>query len=112
MTRSVAIVLGVILAVSVLFLVLTGVVQAQTTPVVCQPNQVLTEKLRIKYGEILVARGFAGSALFEVFASRAGSFTVLLTRPERPNLTCIQGAGTDFILTGNEYPKVKKGSPS
>jgi|TARA_R110002072_G_scaffold176228_1_gene332132 hypothetical protein len=95
-----------------LLLVMCGVAQAQSVPAICQPHGVVKEKLERQYGEVLVAMGLAGTALFEVYASEAGTFTVLLTRPEMRGLSCIQGAGQDFILTGNEYPKVKKGSPS
>jgi hypothetical protein len=100
------------LAILIFILLLTGTVQAQSIPVVCQPHADVTAKLEKQYGEVLIAMGLAGTALFEVYASAKGTFTVLLTRPEMRGLTCIQGAGTDFILTGNEYPKVKKGSPS
>jgi hypothetical protein len=99
-------------AAAFIFLLLGSVAYAQPTPVLCQPHGVVKEKLERQYGEVLVAMGLAGTALFEVYASEAGTFTVLLTRPEMRGLSCIQGAGQDFILTGNEYPKVKKGSPS
>jgi len=93
-----------------ILLLLTSAVQAQSIPVVCKPHEALEARLRRDYGEIRVAMGLAGTALFEVYASEAGTFTVLLTRPEMRGLSCIQGAGTDFVLTGKKFPK--KGSPS
>ena len=98
-----------ILAVLIIIL-LAGTVQAQSIPVVCKPHEALEAKLKKDYGEIRVAMGLAGSSLFEVYASAEGTFTVLLTRPEMKGLSCIQGAGTDFVLTGKKFPK--KGKPS
>ena len=77
---------------------------AQPTPMVCQPHQAIKAKLLREYGEVLVARGVASTALIEIFASRSGTFTILLTRPEMRGLSCIQGVGSDFVLTGNDYP--------
>ena len=102
-----------ILAVLILILILNflaGTVPAQSIPVICEPHEALEAKLKKDYGEIRVAMGQAGSSLFEVYASAEGTFTVLLTRPEMKGLSCIQGAGTDFVLTGKKFPK--KGKPS
>ena len=94
---------------ALMLLLLSGsVVHAQGIPVVCKPHADITSRLETRYGEVLVAMGLAGSALFEVYASSTGTFTVLLTRPGMQGLTCIQGVGTDFTLTGNEYPKKEK----
>jgi|TARA_R110000824_G_scaffold308833_3_gene496257 hypothetical protein len=99
------------LAAAALAAFLMPVAQAQQSPVVCQPHGAVKAKLLRQYGEILVARGLAGgTALLEIYASRSGSFTVLLTRPEMRGLTCIQGAGQDFALTGNKYPPKGKKS--
>ena len=94
----------------ILTLLLGSTAYAQGIPVVCRPHAEITAKLEKKYGEVLIAMGLAGRALFEVYASEKGSFTVLLTRPEMKGVTCIQGAGTDFTLTGNKYPKKGKAS--
>jgi len=96
------------LAAAALAAFLMPVAQAQSIPVVCRPHADITTKLASQYGEVLVAMGLAGSSLLEVFASSKGTFTILLTRPEMKGLSCIQGAGTDFVLTGNEYPKKEK----
>ena len=93
-----------------LLLVMCGVAQAQSVPVICQPHDVIVTKLEKEYGEVQVAIGSAGSSLFEIYASAEGSFTVLLTRPDMNGISCIQGAGTDFSLTGK--PLAKKGEPS
>ena len=93
------------LAAAALAAFLMPVAQAQSIPVVCRPHADITTKLASQYGEVLVAMGLAGSSLLEVFASSKGTFTILLTRPEMKGLSCIQGAGTDFVLTGNKYPK-------
>ena len=95
----------VALAAAALAAFLMPVAQAQSIPVDCSPHAEVTTKLETQYGEVLVGMGLAGSSLFEVYASKKGTFTVLLTRPGMKGLTCIQGAGTDFVLTGNEYPK-------
>jgi len=96
------------LAAAALAAFLMPVARAQSIPVVCRPHAEITTKLATQYGEVLVGMGLAGAALFEVYASAKGTFTVLLTRPGMKGLTCIQGAGTDFVLTGNEYPKKEK----
>jgi hypothetical protein len=106
MTRAAA------LAAAALAAFLMPAAQAQPTPMVCQPHAAVTDKLLRQYGEVLVAMGLAGSALFEIYASSRGTFTVLLTRPEMAGLSCIQGVGTDFTLTGNAFPEAKKGKPS
>jgi hypothetical protein len=93
-----------VLAAAALAAFLMPVAQAQPTPVVCQPHGAVKAKLLRQYGEVLVARGLAGSSLLEIFASASGTFTILLTRPEMQGLACIQGVGQDFNLTGNEYP--------
>ena len=93
-----------------ILLLLTSTVQAQSIPVVCKPHEALEARLRRDYGEIRVAMGLAGSSLFELYASAEGTFTVLLTWPDMKGLSCIQGVGTDFVLTGKKFPK--KGSPT
>lgn len=89
------------------FLMPVAPAQAQLIPVICQPHKLVADKLLKEFDEVLVAHGLAGSRLLELYASRDGTFTVLLTRTD--GLTCIQGAGTNFILTHNEYPK--RGKP-
>jgi hypothetical protein len=87
-----------------LFLATSAVAQ----PVVCQPHHKVKKELLDKYNEVLVAHGLAGpGALFELYASSSGTWTVILTRSSMANLSCIQGAGTDFSLTGNKYPPPK-----
>jgi len=85
-------------------------VQAQQMPVVCQPHAKIAEHLLKEFREVVVANGVAGNALFEVYASAAGTWTVLVTRPSM-GLACVQGTGTDFSLTGNKFP-APKSTPS
>jgi hypothetical protein len=98
MTRLAAIAVALFLATSAL---------AQTVPMICQPHHKIADRLLNEYREIVVAHGLAGEALFELFASAAGTWTVVLTRPSMNNLSCIQGTGNAFDLTGNEYPPPK-----
>ena len=80
--------------------------QAQQ-PTICQPHAVVTQTLLDRYQEVVIAMGLAGNALFELYASKSGTWTVVLTRPSMNNLACIQGTGTDLQLTGNKYPPPK-----
>lgn len=81
----------------------------QGMPVVCKSHADMSKHLKTNFGEVVIAMGLAGpGALFELYASTAGTWTVILTRPSMANLSCIQGAGTDFELTGNEPPPIKK----
>ena len=80
---------------------------AQQMPVVCQPHDKIATRLLEEYRETVVARALAGDALFELFASAVGSWTVVITRPSMNNLACIQGTGTALELTGNKFPPPK-----
>jgi len=99
-------------AAALIFIFMVTAVQAQPIPTVCQPHGSVKEKLEREYGEVLVAMGLAGSALFEVYASAKGTFTVMLTRPDMNGLSCVQGAGTDFTFTGNAFPDTERERPS
>ena len=99
MTRLAAIAIALFMA--------TSALAQQQIPLVCQPHAQIKKELVEKYSEVLVAMGLAGSALFELYASETGTFTVVLMRPQMQGLACIQGAGTDFVLTGNKLPPPK-----
>lgn len=101
--------LSVLAAAALVAAFLMPAAKAQQQPLVCQPHHKISEHLRQAYGEVVVVTGLAGSdALFELFASeKNGTWTVIITRPSMGNLSCIQGAGTDFSLTGNESPPPK-----
>ena len=105
MTRLAAIAIALFLATSAL---------AQTMPVICQPHDKIATRLLEEYRETVVAHALAGESLLEVFASATGSWTVVITRPSMNNLACIQGTGTAFELTGNEFPppKAAKSDPA
>ena len=84
-------------------------------PTICQPHSKIKEFLEKKNFEVLVAQGLAGNSLFQLYANKKGEWTVLIMRPQMQGLACIQGAGTAFELTGNEYPEIpkkKKGDPA
>ena len=104
MTRLAVIAVALFLATSAL---------AQQMPVVCQPHDKISSYLEKKFNEIVVVTGLAGEALFELFASESGTWTVLITRPSMNNLSCVQGTGTAFSFTGIEFPPPeKKGDPA
>ena len=93
----------------------TPAVLAQSIPTICQPHNKIKEFLEKKNFEVLIAQGLAGNSLFQLYANAKGQWTVLIMRPQMQGISCIQGAGTDFQLTGNEYPvmpKKKKGDPA
>ena len=79
----------------------------QGLPLICQPHHKIKEFLTEKQQEILIGMGLAGTALFELYANKEGQWTVLITRPDMGGVACIQGAGTDFQLTGNKFPSPK-----
>ena len=82
-------------------------------PNYCQPYNKIKEYLEKKRLEVLIAQGLAGNSLMQLFANKSGEWSVLIMRPEMPGIGCIQGAGTDFELTGNEFPPDKpKVNPS
>mgnify|MGYP006404775953 FL=1 len=85
----------------------TPAVMGQGMPLVCQPHSKIKAYLTDKQQEVLIAHGLAGSALFELYANREGQWTVVIMRPDMAPIACIQGAGSDFALTGNEFPPPK-----
>ena len=104
MTRALAIAAAAALMAA--FLMPTAQAQ-QPMPLVCQPHAKIKQELNEKYNEVLVAMGLAGRSLLEIYAGKSGGFTIVLMRPEMGGLACIQGAGTDFVLTGNKFPPAK-----
>ena len=99
--------LAALAAAAVLAAFLMPAAQAQQMPVICQPHDKIATRLLEEYRETVVAHALAGESLLEVFASSTGSWTVVITRPSMNNLACIQGTGTAFELTGNEFPPPK-----
>ena len=91
----------------------TPAAKAQQMPVVCQPHSKIATHLEKQFREVVVVTGLAGEALFELFASESGTWTVVITRPSMNNLACVQGTGTALTFTGIEYPEPeKKGDPA
>ena len=63
----------------------------------CAPHESMVAQLERNYGEHLVAIGFAESgALFEVFASEEGIFTIVFTSPGR--LSCVRMTGYSWEI--------------
>lgn len=61
----------------------------------CGPRDKLIERLESQYGETQRAVGLKGTkALFEIWASEKGTWTVLMTRPD--GTTCPLAEGTDW----------------
>ena len=85
----------------------TPAAMGQGMPLVCQPHAKIKAFLTEKQQEVLIGHGLAGSALFELYANERGDWTVLIMRPEMAPIACIQGAGSDFQLTGNSFPPPK-----
>lgn len=105
--------LAALAAAAVLAAFLMPAVQAQQIPLVCQPHAKIASHLEKQFREIVVVTGLAGEALFELFASESGTWTVLVTRPSMNNLSCVQGTGTAFSFTNIEFPAPKKkGDPA
>ena len=71
----------------------TGLAQAETPR--CAPHADMLALLAKHYGEAPQAVGLiGGNAVLEVLSSRAGSFTILVTRAD--GMACIVAAGQDF----------------
>lgn len=71
----------------------------------CVQRQEMVDFLRKKYKEGLTYQGLLGgttAALYEVFASESGTFTILMSRPD--GLSCIVAAGKGWRQVG-EPPK-------
>lgn len=99
--------LAAALIASLMLAFFTPAALGQGMPLVCQPHSKIKKELSEKYNEVLIGHGLAGSALFELYANREGQWTVLIMRPDMAPIACIQGAGTDFTLTGNKFPPPK-----
>ena len=77
--------LTVVTAAAVLAAFLMSTAQAQQ-PTVWQPHAEVTKTLFDRYQEVVIAMGLAGNALFELYASKSGTWTVVVTRPSMNNL--------------------------
>jgi hypothetical protein len=94
-------------AIAALALFLATSAYGQGMPLICQPHAKIKAFLTEKQQEVLIGHGLAGSALLELYANREGQWTILIMRPDMAPIACIQGAGTDFALTGNKFPPPK-----
>lgn len=86
-------VLAVIIALAILCLVMMAQAFAQTP---CGDRAGIVKMLAEKYREQVMDRGLIPSQqqVLEVFASPAGTWTILISRPS--GLTCIMAAGEGF----------------
>tara|TARA_R110002020_G_scaffold276273_6_gene491637 strand:+ start:3529 stop:3849 length:321 start_codon:yes stop_codon:yes gene_type:complete len=96
--------LAVLAAAALVAAFLMPAAKAQQMPIVCQPHSKISAHLLQAFREVVVVTAVAGSALFELYASKSGTWTVVVTRPSMNNLACIQGTGTGFEFTGAEFP--------
>lgn len=63
----------------------------------CLPTPQVHAELADKYGEARVAAGLSGrGAILELWASEAGTWTALVTRPD--GLSCIVDAGQGIAM--------------
>lgn len=71
-------------------------------PIVCFEGDGLPKQLEEQFGEKPVAQGLDGRGfLFQVYRSEE-TFTILFIDPER-NLTCMVGAGQEWMPVGDSY---------
>lgn len=63
----------------------------------CGPRDQIVEKLKNTYKEIPAAIGLANNGqLFEIFASKKGTWSLILTQPNKTS--CMMLAGSDFDI--------------
>tara|TARA_Y100000588_G_C13975802_1_gene804980 strand:+ start:257 stop:565 length:309 start_codon:yes stop_codon:yes gene_type:complete len=85
---------GAIVGLTALF---AGPAQAQ---MICGPRSDIVEKLTTQYEEHQAAMGLASNGtLFEVFSSKAGSWTIMVSEP---------GGKTCLVATGEGWQKIDK----
>jgi len=91
MTRALAIAMAIAAAtVLAAFLIPSSVVAQQRMP--CAPRDVVVESLSgPEHKEKVVLRGIANGNMIEIWVNEAGSFTIILNRPE--GLSCMIGTG-------------------
>ena len=66
----------------------------------CGPHNEIVEKLKNKYKEVTAAIGIAKDGrFFQLFASKTGSWTILLTHTNKTS--CMMLAGTGFDIVNN-----------
>jgi len=57
----------------------------------CGPRERIVEALEFRFGESQRAIGVAGGSIMELYASASGTWTVIVTGPQK--LSCILAAG-------------------
>lgn len=95
---------GALVALALMAWSFPGVAQA---PVVCAERQAIAEKLDAEYAETPVAAGLTADGLMiEVFASAAGTFTILVTRPGGPSCVVAAGEGWESRAADRPGPSI------
>ena len=70
----------------------------------CGPRKALTKKLEQAYGETRQGVGLTGGqALFEVWASETGTWTLLLTRPD--GRSCVMAVGENWQDVAEQHAR-------
>ena len=83
---------GVVLLVAAILGSTPSVAFAQT---VCGPRTAVLERLKSLYDEVPVSVGLGNDGgVVEVVASRAGTFSIVVTRPD--GLSCLLATGRDW----------------
>jgi hypothetical protein len=78
-------------AAALVFMPLAGLARAPTGPP-CGERSAIVGVLGHTYGERLVGSGLSeAGTLFEIYASRGGSWTIIVTKPD--GHSCLVGAG-------------------
>ena len=70
--------------------------EVQASAAKCGPRDAVIKTLKRKHGEQAQGIGLVGGkAAFEIFVSKKGSWTILLTRPNK--VSCVFAAGDDWL---------------
>lgn len=95
--------LSALTAASVLYLVATTEVSAQSQPN-CGPRDVVIQRLAEGYGETRHSIGLGGNnSVVETYASpETGSWTITVTRPN--GITCLVASGQQFEALAEALP--------
>ena len=85
-------------------LVLTILVPAPpaTAAMVCAKRGEITKRLKQRFGEAPTSVGIVGESLLELYTSKRGSFTVVITRAN--GISCL-------LVAGESWRKIKEKDP-
>ena len=85
-----------IAALTILFSALYGrISEANAQTQICNTHDIITDHIATKYGEVPVSMGLTGSGhMIEVFVSKTGTWTILITRPN--GMSCVTSSGNSW----------------